>query len=264
MISDSAFEHIIGMVRRESGIHLGESKRQLVVSRLAKRLRHHGIHDYESYCDLCSYDDAERRILINTITTNETSFFREPHHFTFMQDAILPQAKKHFRVWSAAASIGAEGYSIAMTLAEAFAPRAIEWEVVGTDINTEVVEQANRGLFPIRFAEQIKPAYLKKFCLKGCGPQEGNFLIDDPLKQQVRFMSANLMGTLPGDLGTFDVIFLRNVLIYFDQENKRRLVRNVLERLKPGGHLFIGHSETISHFGLDVRQIRPTIYQKGA
>lgn len=262
MISDAAFKKIVATVREDAGIHLGEAKRQLVVSRLAKRLRLLEIGDYETYHDFCLTDENERRIMINTITTNETSFFREPHHFEFLERSILPGAGKKFRVWSAAASIGAEGYSIAMTLERAFSDRQTEWEVVGTDINTEVIAQAAEGLYPMRFAERMTKEQLKRYCLRGVGPQEGNFLIKDALKKKVRFTTANLMVPLPKDIGTFDVIFLRNVLIYFDHDNKKKMVENVLKHLRPGGCLFIGHSETITGICPAVKAVKPTIYEK--
>ncbi len=262
MISNRAFEKLTALVKHHSGIHLADSKKQLVVGRLSKRLRHLNLVDYEAYHDHCIASPEELETMINTITTNETSFFRESHHFDFMRDEILPHVRTApFRVWSAAASIGAEGYSIAMELDNALTQRAIEWEVLGTDINTEVLKQASEGLYPIRFSDQIDESYLKRYCLRGTGKYEGEFLIDDYLRSKVHFHSANLMETIPSDLGKFDVIFLRNMLIYFDNDNKKRIVQNVLRVLKPGGYLFIGHAETIGHITDSVRQIRPTIYK---
>ncbi len=164
-------------------------------------------------------------------------------------------------MWSAAASIGAEAYSAAMELDNALTHRGIEWEVIGTDINTDVLKQASEGLYPIRFADQIDEAYLKRYCLRGTGKHEGEFLIDDYLRGKVTFKPANLMEAIPSDLGKFDVIFLRNMLIYFDNANKKRIIDNVLRVLKPNGYLFIGHAETISHITDAVRQVRPTIYK---
>jgi chemotaxis protein methyltransferase CheR len=262
MISNRAFEKLTNLVKHHSGIHLAESKKQLVVGRLSKRLRHLNLEDYEAYHDHCIASPEELETMINTITTNETSFFRESHHFDFMSEEILPQVKNApFRVWSAAASIGAEGYSIAMELDNTLTQRGIEWEVLGTDINTEVVKQASEGLYPIRFADQIDEAYLKRYCLKGTGKHEGEFLIDDYLRSKIHFQCANLMEPIPSDFGKFDVIFLRNMLIYFDNDNKKRIVENVLRVLKPNGYLFIGHAETIGHITSSVRQVRPTIYK---
>jgi chemotaxis protein methyltransferase CheR len=262
MISNRAFEKLTSLVKHHSGIHLAESKKQLVVGRLSKRLRHLNLDDYEAYHDHCIASPEELETMINTITTNETSFFRESHHFDFMRESVVGEVKKGvYRAWSAAASIGAEGYSIAMDLDDTLSPRGIEWEVVGTDINTEVLTQASAGLYPLRFTEQISESYLKRYCLKGTGKHEGEFLIDDYLRSKVHFHRANLMEPIPSDFGKFDVIFLRNMLIYFDNECKKKIVENVLRVLKPGGYLFIGHAETIGHITSLVRQVRPTIYK---
>lgn len=262
MISNYAFEKLTALVKIHSGIHLSESKKQLVAGRLSKRLRHLHLHDYDTYYEECIASPDELKIMINTITTNETSFFREAHHFDFMRHTILPAVKTApFRVWSAASSIGAEGYSIAMILDDVLTPAGIEWEVLGTDINTDVVGQASSGLYPIRFAEQIEKEYLKRYCLRGTGRHEGEFLIGDYLRDKVSFQSVNLMAPVPSDLGEFDLIFLRNMLIYFDNDNKKKIVENILKVLKPHGYLFIGHAETIGHITSAVRQIRPTIYK---
>lgn len=262
MISNSAFAKLTALVKHHTGIHLAESKKQLVVGRLSKRLRHYNFTDYETYHDHCIASPEELQTMINIITTNETSFFRESHHFDFMRHMILPHVKSApFRVWSAAASIGAEAYSIAMELDDFLTPRGIEWNILGTDINTEVLEQARIGLYPIRFAEQIDENYLKRYCLRGTGKYEGEFMVDDYLRSKVEFKTGNLMENIPSEFGRFDIIFLRNMLIYFDNANKLRIVENVLRALKPGGYLFIGHAETIGHITDAVRQIRPTIYR---
>lgn len=264
MISSKAFQNITTLVKVHSGIQLNESKKQLVVGRLSKRLRHLNLPDYDAYYDACMSSTDELQVMINTLTTNETSFFRESHHFEFMRHYILPHVKHSlFRVWSAAASIGAEGYSIAMELDDVLTLRGIEWEVLGTDINTDVIESASKGLYAMRFSEQIPKEYLKRYCLKGTGVHEGEFLIDDYLRQKVSFSCANLMQPIAPELGQFDVIFLRNMLIYFDNENRKRIINYVLKALKPNGYLFIGHAESITHLSTKVRQIRPTIYRNG-
>jgi len=263
-LSDFAFEKICKLVKKYTGIHLGESKKQLVEGRLSKRVRLLNLTNFDAYYDECLRSAQELQTMINIITTNETSFFREAHHFEFMRSDILPRVKhERFRVWSAAASIGAEAYSIAMLLDDFFAHTHIDWEVVGTDINTEVIEQASIGLYPIRFSEQIDKKYLKKYCLKGINSQEGQFLIDERLKKRVKFKQANLIIETQPEIERFDIIFLRNMLIYFDNESKEQIVKNVLKALKPDGYLFIGHSETLGRISSNVRQIKPTIYKSG-
>lgn len=264
MISPKAFENITSLLKVHAGIHLNDSKKQLVVGRLSKRLRQLNLPDFEAYYDACKSSTDELQTMINTLTTNETSFFREAHHFEFLRQFVLGHVKSSpFRVWSAAASIGAEAYSIAMQLDDSLTAKGVQWEVVGTDINTQVVQNASKGLYEMRFAEQIPQEYLKRYCLKGVGSHEGEFLIGDFLKEKVRFEYANLMILPSIELGKFDVIFLRNMLIYFDQEHRKRIVANVLQALKPQGYLLIGHAETITHFNFKVRQIRPTIYRHG-
>lgn len=262
-LDEKSYRCFRDLMRRHAGIHLGDNKMQLVASRLQKRLRALSLSSYEEYCDLCRRSPEELQTLIDTLTTNETSFFREPHHFHFLREEILPGfGKKEIRAWSAAASIGAEAYSLAMLLEETFSGTGTRWEVIGTDINSDVIAQARTGLYPAELAAPIEQRYLKRYCLKGVGSREGFFLIDDPLRQKTRFHRANLMEPPASHLGTFDVIFLRNMLIYFDNPNKAIIANNVLRALRPGGLLFIGHSESLSSFDLPLRLLRPTIYVK--
>lgn len=262
-IINSTYKSFQDLVRSESGIYLSDAKKSLLTSRLAKRLRHHALNSYEEYYQLVQNDSLELQMMIDIITTNETSFFRESHHFDFLKDSILPSVKGgKYRAWSAAASIGAEAYTLAMVLDEALLPRNIDWEVVGTDINTEVIVKAKQSLYPMEHARSIDKKYLKKYCLKGINQYEGFFLIDDHLKKNCQFFNANLMNPPSSQIGQFDVIFLRNMLIYFDNENKKLIVENVIKTLKKGGYLFIGHSETLNAITKEVRQVRPTIYIK--
>ena len=262
-IVNETFKKFQTLIREESGIHLSDAKKNLLTSRLAKRLRYHGINSYNEYYRLVHQDDLELQMMIDIITTNETSFFREVHHFDFLKKFILPSFNGPLcRVWSAAASIGAEAYTLAMVLDEVLLPRNITWEVVGTDINTEVIVKAKQALYPMEHAKTIDKKYLKKYCLKGMNQYEGFFLISDSLKRNCTFMNANLMYPPSPQIGQFDVIFLRNMLIYFDNENKKIIVENVIKALKKGGYLFIGHSESLNKITNSVRQVRPTIYIK--
>ena len=163
------------------------------------------------------------------------------------------------RVWSAASSSGEEAYTLAMVLAE-HSPVA-NWEIVGTDISTRVLERAGKGLYPMERTTHIPQAYLKKYCLRGTGSQEGNFLIGKELRSRVKFHHANLKNEL-GQLGSFDVIFLRNVLIYFDLDTKAQVVANVLRRLPAGGYLMVGHSESLNGISSQLTLIKPSVYQK--
>lgn len=262
-IVHNTFKNFQTLIRNESGINLSDAKKNLLTSRLAKRLRYYGIDSYDEYYELVMQDNFELQMMIDIITTNETSFFREPNHFDFLKSSILPSFKgSKCRVWSAAASIGSEAYTLAMVLDEVLLPKNIAWEVVGTDINTEVIVKAKQALYPIESAAKIDKKYLKKYCLKGMNEYDGFFLINDSLKKNCTFFNANLMYPPSSHIGMFDVIFLRNMLIYFDNVNKTMIVENVIKALKKGGYLFIGHSETLNRITDKVRQVRPTIYIK--
>ncbi len=180
-----------------------------------------------------------------------------------MRDKILAKHPKGraLRVWSAASSTGEEPYSIAMQLADLLGDTP--WEIVASDLSTQVLEKAKSGLFPMQRAEEISPKYLTRFCLKGTGTQEGSFLVSRELRSRVNFMHINLNEPLP-KLGEFDVIFLRNVMIYFDNNTKREVVHRMLPLLKPGGHLLIGHSESLNGVTDAYRMIVPSVYQAPA
>jgi chemotaxis protein methyltransferase CheR len=163
------------------------------------------------------------------------------------------------RVWSAACSTGEEAYSIAMVLADVLEERP--WEVLGTDISMRVLERARRAHYPMERATQLPQYYLKRFCLKGQGAEAGTLLVERKLRARVQFEQANLNETLP-QLGMFDLVFLRNVMIYFSGDTKRQVVARVLAQLKPGGHFCIGHSESLNEISTAVRQVAPSIYCK--
>jgi len=260
LISPSAFAQVCALFQRVSGIQLSEAKRALVTGRLIKLAQARGIHDVDEYVALVlrENDPAELVKVVDKLTTNETYFFREPAHFTLLARlAAKYKRPEPFRVWSAASSSGEEAYSIAMVLADKLGQRP--WEVQGTDLSTSVVAQARRALYTLERARDMPPEYLKRYCRKGSGPYDGHLLIDKDLRQHVRFDSANLTEDLP-ELGRFDVIFLRNVLIYFDTPAKAHIVRRVVSLLKPNGLLFTGHAESLTNLGLPLQAVQPAVY----
>jgi len=200
--------------------------------------------------------------MINQVTTNETSFFRENKHFDYLVHKILPQVKERLRIWSAASSIGVEAYTISMVLDEALSPRHLPFEILASDINIDVLKQAKEAVYDIRFATNIPDNYLKRYCLKGVGEMQNKFAINDYLKQKLSFAQINLTKPISAQVGQFDIIFLRNVLIYFDVQTKKDVVKYVLQHLKVGGYFFIGHSETLFNISNEVVQVMPTVYQK--
>ncbi len=252
------------LIYKIAGISLSDAKKVLLVGRLQKRLRHYGFETFTQYYRFLANGEhpEELQTMVDLLTTNETYFFREPKHFDFLSQEILPQHDRNqpFRVWSAASSTGEEAYTLAMLLADKL--RQTPWEIVGSDISTQVLEKARRGHYPMDRNEGIPQPYLEKYCLKGVRSQAGTFLIAAALRERVSFHHINLTLPIQADIGHFQVIFLRNVMIYFDIETKRQVVGNLLPRLLPGGHLIIGHSETLNGIDCGLRQVRPTIYQK--
>lgn len=264
-ITDSEFSQFQALMQRVAGIHLPSSKKILVSGRLSKRLRDRAIGSFGDYYRLIvgGKEPVELQTAIDLLTTNETYFFREPGHFDYLTREILPHVRPgaSFRVWSAASSTGEEAYSIAMVLMDKLGESSA-WEVFGSDINSKVVEVARGATYPTARNEGIPADYLKRYCLRGTGAMAGKLRVDASVRGKVRFAQVNLNGDLKG-VGEFDVIFLRNVMIYFDMEMKRRVVAALNRQLRPDGWLFIGHSESLNGVSDSFTQVRPTVYRKG-
>jgi chemotaxis protein methyltransferase CheR len=262
-INDEEFKYFKKLIYKIAGINLSEAKKSLVAGRLSKRLRHYGIPTYSQYIALLKRpgNHLEQQIMVDLLTTNETYFFREPKHFEFLHSTVLPLASKNktFRAWSAASSTGEEAYTIAMLLADKFG--LCNWEILATDISSRVLETAKKGIYSNAALVKIPKYYINKYCMKGVRAQSGNFSFDPQLKKFIVFDSLNLNETLP-DIGWFDVIFLRNVMIYFNVDTKKLVVNRVIQRLKTGGYFFIGHSETLNGITDKVKMIKPSIYIK--
>ena len=261
-ITDTEFAQFQKLIFQLAGISLSNGKKDLVTGRLTRRLDHFGFASFAQYYRHVSKEEhaAERQIMVDLLTTNETYFFREPKHFDFLRDiASRHRPGTPFRVWSAASSTGEEAYSIAMVLGETIG--SANWEVIGTDISSRVLEKARKAHYSQERIDGIPRALLKKYCLKGTGDYEGTLLIVRELREHVDFKFSNLMAPAKG-LGLFDVIFLRNVMIYFDQETKRKVIGNLLPYLKADGHLLIGHSETLNGITSELVAERPTIYRR--
>ena len=261
-ITEKEYLKFKDIIYKTIGIELKENKHNLIESRLMKRLRYYDLDNYTDYYNIIIGDNEELQLMINQVTTNETSFFRENKHFDYLAHKILPHIKERFRVWSAASSIGVEAYTIAMVLDESLSPRHLPFEILASDINLEVLQQAKDAVYDMRFAHNIPENYLKTYCLKGVGKMENKFSINNYLKQKISFSQINLTKKISSEIGEFDIIFLRNVLIYFDIQTKKDVVKYVLNHLKVGGYFFIGHSETLFNITNQVVQVMPTVYQK--
>lgn len=259
-LSSKAFEAVTRLFHGVSGIRLADHKQALVASRLQKLAHEAGEASIEAYVErlVAGHAPAEEMTrVIDRLTTNETYFFREPQHFKDMAERLRADPTHDWAVWSAASSSGEEAYSAAMLMADALGDRP--WQIVGTDLSTAMLDSARRALYPMDRARMVPEDYLRHFCLKGQGEHEGRLLVARTLRQRVRFLQANLMQPLP-TLPMFDIIFLRNVLIYFDNEAKAQIVRRVLDRLQPGGVLYTGHAESLSTLGLPVRALGTAIH----
>jgi chemotaxis protein methyltransferase CheR len=270
-LADEDYEFLRQLVYERSRIHLGPDKRILVTSRLAKRLRHHGLNNYHDYCDLLrsAQGPEELQYLIDRISTNHTHFFREIKHFDFLREVVIPKWREEsqhrgpFLIWSAASSTGEEAYSLAIHLAEHFAPaESGRWQIAGTDISTRVLEVAQRGVYEASKLEGINPELLRRHFQRGLNQWAGHFRVKDDLRQRVSFQHLNLLdGAYPFER-PFDLILCRNVMIYFDRPTQETLVRQLAAKLVPGGHLLVGHSESLSGVKHTLKLVRPAIYLK--
>lgn len=270
-ISDKDFARYQALVNREAGIWLSTVKKALLVGRLARRLRELGLTSYGDYYERVEADPAERTRMVDAICTNETHFFREPRHWEFLAETVYPawqeQAnagtrERRVRVWSAACSSGEEPYSLAMSLLTAF-PSGWSLEVLATDLSTKILDRARAATWPIAKASEIPEPYLKAFMLKGFGSYDGTMRAGPEIRALIRFQHFNLNGDEWPPAQSFDLVFCRNVLIYFDRVTKEKVVSRLLDRLVPTGHLFLGHAESLGGFTDRVHSIIPTVYSLG-
>jgi chemotaxis protein methyltransferase CheR len=233
----------------------------MVYSRLTRRLRELGLDAFEPYLDRleAGREDGEWQAFINALTTNLTAFFREEHHFPVLAQHVAGRASP-VRVWCAAASTGEEPYSIAMTLHEALGNRAGSASVLATDIDTDVLAKAQAGVFSLEQLAKVSRERLRRFFLKGVGPQEGRALVRPELASTIRFAPLNLLSPAWPVEGPFDAIFCRNVMIYFDKPTQSQVLRRFAGLLKPDGLVFAGHSENFSLMDPGFRPKGQTVY----
>lgn len=262
-ITGAEFAQFQQLIYRIAGISLADSKKVLLAGRLGRRLSHLGLGTFGEYYRHVTRPDAtgELQTMVDLLTTNETYFFREEAHFDFLAGTVVAEHPRGaaFNVWSAASSTGEEIYTIAFVLADALGVDA-PWNILGTDISTRVLATAERGLYWLDHVRGLPQAYLRKYCLKGVRSQEGSFMVAPEIRRHTRFMQVNLNRDLPV-LGKFHVIFLRNVMIYFDADTKRSVVARLVEHLHPGGYLIVGHSESLNGLTSALKPVKPTIYR---
>ncbi|MGM0692378.1 MAG: CheR family methyltransferase [Pseudomonadota bacterium] len=263
VLTDDDFTRIRELIYQRAGIVLAEHKREMVYSRLAKRLRHHGLTRFADYLARLERqpDAREWEAFTNALTTNLTAFFREAHHFPLLAEHVRTRSGK-VRIWCAAASTGEEPYSIAMTLMEALGPRAGQAEVVATDIDTDALDKARAGIYPLEQVCKLEESRIKRFFQRGKGAHKGFARIRPEVAELLEFQSLNLLAPQWPVTGPFDAIFCRNTMIYFDKRTQARILERFAPLLKPDGLLFAGHSESFSYI-TDAFQLRgQTVYTR--
>ncbi|MDR6890149.1 MULTISPECIES: CheR family methyltransferase [Variovorax] len=264
LFTDSDFSRIRTLIHRRAGIALGEHKRQMVYSRLSRRLRDLGLPQFATYLNMLedSRDGDEWQLFINSLTTNLTSFFREAHHFPVLAD-LARKATQPVTVWCAAASTGEEPYSIAITLMEALGERASSARVIATDIDTSVLARASAGVFTMEQVNRLSPERLRRFFSKGTGANAGKVRVRPEVTAMVKFSRLNLLDASWPVKEPVDAIFCRNVMIYFDKPTQKKLLDRFVPLLKPSGLLFAGHSENASLVNQTFKTVGQTVYTLG-
>lgn len=265
-ITDGEFGLFQALIHREAGIYLSPVKKALLVGRLSRRLRELGLTSFGTYYSKVLESNNEEKVwMLDCICTNETRFFREPQHFEFLQQRLFPEWRtvtpRRIRVWSAACSTGEEPYSLAMTLLHHFPPEK-GWgiEILATDLSTRALRKAQAALWPVEKAKEIPSGYLKAFMLKGMRTQEGMMKAGPEIRSLISFQRLNLNDNTYPAIGMFDLIFCRNVLMYFDTDTKSRVITQLLKHLVPEGCLFSGHAESLSGMTDRVRSLGQMVY----
>ncbi|WP_231626840.1 protein-glutamate O-methyltransferase CheR [Novosphingobium sp. AAP83] len=269
-ISERNFKRLAAFVQAQTGIKMPPSKRTLVEGRLMRCLRQSGVASVDEYCNLVldgQAGDEETLRLINAITTNKTDFFREPGHFDAMRNLILPafvaNGVNRARCWSAASSTGMEAYSMAMVLDDfAQGTRGFDYEVLATDIDTNVLAEAQRGVYPLAALEPVPPTLRTRYVQRALDPARAEARIVPALRRKLSFGRMNLMDEHYGVGGEMDLIFCRNVLIYFEKDVQAQVVRRLCDVLRPGGFLVLGHSESITGLNLSLTTVATTVFRK--
>lgn len=264
-LSQKNFAKIAEAVYRLSGINLLEGKEELIKVRLSKRLRVLGLENFEDYVALVERDEEEFAVMIDSLTTNKTSFFREKQHFDYLREFLLPELRAtphRLRIWSAGCSSGEEAYTMAITLKEDIPNiERLDARILATDISMRMITRVREATYDEDTLRDVSPALLKKYFVAAPSKASRSYRVCDAVRALVHPAKLNLMDTWPMR-SSFDFIFCRNVMIYFDKATQETLVRRFGEVLKPGGHLFVGHSESLTGLSHSFQYVKPAIYMK--
>lgn len=274
-ISEEIFLRLAKLLTDRYGIKLPADKRIMLQSRLQPRLRELEMDSFENYCQFV-FDPAntceELKKMVDYISTNKTDFFRENQHFELLSSVVLPDlyhrkaagGSNRIRCWCAGCSTGQEVFSLAMTIEEysQSVGRSGGYSIVGSDISSRVLEVARTAIYPFSQSDRIPPHFLKKYVLKSKDTQNPRIRIAKPIRSKVTFVYGNLMDSDDRVNLRFQIIFVRNTLIYFDRENQKQILKKVLDHLEPGGYLFVGHSESLIYSDLPITLVGSSLYQK--
>lgn len=261
VLTDADFARIRELIYQRAGIVLAEHKREMVYSRLAKRLRHYGITRFTDYLSRLGRqpDAKEWEAFTNALTTNLTAFFREAHHFPLLAEHIKKQ-QSPITIWCSAASTGEEPYSIAMTLLETLGPKATQAKVIATDIDTDALSKARAGIYPLEQVRKLDEGRVKRFFQKGTGGHAGLARIRPEVSSLVDFVPLNLLAPQWSVKGPFDAVFCRNIMIYFDKDTQAKILKRFAPLMKPDALLFAGHSENFSYISDAFKLRGQTVY----
>ena len=261
--TDQDFERVRKLIYDHAGISLSPVKRDMVYSRLARRLRATGLTSFQEYLALLEKDNAaEWEAFTNALTTNLTSFFRENHHFPLLAEHVAQfKGSREISLWCSASSTGEEPYSMAMTMVDLFGSYTPPVKILATDLDTNVLAKAQEGVYPMERLEKLPSDAIKRFFLKGTGTQAGMARVRPELRNMITFRQLNLLHTSWPIRGPFDAIFCRNVMIYFDKPTQHKILQQFVPLLRPDGQLFVGHSESLFH-AADLFKLRgKTVYE---
>jgi chemotaxis protein methyltransferase CheR len=268
-LKQSEFDKLSHYIFTNYGIKMPPAKKVMLQSRLQKRLRHLNIDNFKSYIDFVFSKNGEQEIIhmMDVVSTNKTDFFREPTHFEFMEEVILPEIytnkQSDIKIWSAGSSSGEEAYTITMVMEEYIAKNGhINYQILGADISTDVLQKAVNGVYKFEKIATIPESLKKKYFLKSKDPTKKLVRVKPHLRTKVKFFRLNLMDSAYNAPKGFDIIFCRNTLIYFERETQENVINKLCNHLKPGGYFILGHSESITNMKVPLENIKPTIFRK--
>jgi chemotaxis protein methyltransferase CheR len=268
MTETEAFNYIIALIYDRCGIRLHDGKHHLIRARLGKRMRHYGLSSLTDYCQFLKNQANEEEIthVVDALTTNFTHFLREEDHFKFLVNQALPALiqgpTKRFKVWSAACASGEEPYTIAFYLMDHYPTlNGWDWQILATDISTKVLSKAQQGIYPNDRLSSVPAEWMRKYFQRGVNAWEDYCRVKKPVADKIRFKQLNLLGAYDFN-DSFEVIFCRNVMIYFDRPTQEHLVRQLSRLLVPKGYLLVGHAESLTGLNVPLRCLKPSVYQK--